>query len=138
MLDLIDEKLLNMLEKNAKLTNKEIASKVGLTEGAVRRRIRILEQSHIIIGYKARIKYNLIDKTYMIVGLDIAPEHFNSVILKLKDMPEIKELYTTTGDHVAVFIASISSGKVNSFIEEIEKIEGMRHVYPAFVQEIVK
>ncbi len=138
MVDLIDEKLLSMLEKNAKMTNQEIADNVGLTEGAVRRRIKVLEQSGIVVGYKARIKYHLLDKTHMIVGLDISPESFNSVILKLKGLPEINELYTTTGDHVAIFVAAVKSSQANEFVKRIEGIKGIRHVYPAFVQEIVK
>ncbi len=138
MLDITNEKLLGILERNAKLTNQEIAKKLGLTEGAVRKRIKKLEEERVIIGYKARIRYHLFDKTMLIVGLDIAPDSFNSVINRLKQMPEIAELYSTTGDHSAIFVSAVSSARASEFISGIERMKGIRHAYPAFVQETVK
>ncbi|MGC8629362.1 MAG: Lrp/AsnC family transcriptional regulator [Candidatus Micrarchaeia archaeon] len=138
MFDLTNEKLLGILERNAKQTNQEIAKKLGLTEGAVRKRIKRLEQERVIIGYKARIRYQLFDKTLLIVGLDIAPESFNDVIGRLKNIPEIAEVYSTTGDHSAIFVSAVSSGRASEFIKGIEHMKGIRHAYPAFVQETVK
>ncbi|MEM3781828.1 MAG: Lrp/AsnC family transcriptional regulator [Candidatus Micrarchaeaceae archaeon] len=138
MLDLISEKLLALLERNADMTNQELASKLGLTEGAVRKRIKKLESERIVIGYKARIRYQVADKTMLIVGLDIAPERFNDVISRLKERKEIAELYATTGDHAAIFVASTGSSNASNFIREIERMDGIRRVYPAFVQDVVK
>ncbi|MEM0147027.1 MAG: Lrp/AsnC family transcriptional regulator [Candidatus Micrarchaeaceae archaeon] len=138
MLELTNENLLYLLERKANMTNQEIANKIGLTEGAVRKRIKKLENEHIVIGYKARIRYQIVDKTMLIVGLDIAPEHFNDVINRLKERKEIAELYATTGDHAAIFVAATGSGNASAFIKEIERMQGMRHVYPAFVQDIIK
>ncbi len=138
MLDITNERLIGMLETDAKLTNKEIANRLGLTEGAVRKRIKKLEEEHVIIGYKARIRYHLLDKTMMIVGLDIAPESFNEVMNTLKQTSRITELYATTGDHSAIFVASVDSNKASEFISGIEQIKGIRHVYPALVQETLK
>jgi DNA-binding Lrp family transcriptional regulator len=80
MIDEIDRKIIYIIERNSSLTNNEIAKKLELTEGAVRKRIKGLEAERIIIGYKARIRHQLIDETMLIVGLNIAPERFRGVI----------------------------------------------------------
>lgn len=138
MIDEIDRKIIYIIERNSNLTNNEIAKKLELTEGAVRKRIKGLEAKRIIIGYKARIRHQLIDETMLIVGLNIAPERFRIVIEKVKGIKEVRELYATTGDHSAIFIASIESAEANDFIKKIEGIKGINAVYPAFVQEIIK
>jgi len=54
-LDTIDKKIVTLLAKNAKISNKEIAKEVGLTEEAVRQRIKNLEKTEVIRGYRAII-----------------------------------------------------------------------------------
>ncbi|MGC9205082.1 MAG: Lrp/AsnC family transcriptional regulator [Candidatus Micrarchaeia archaeon] len=138
MLEEISRKLVGILERNSSLTNSEIAKMLGLTEGAVRKRIKKLESDRVIVGYKARVRHQLIDETMLIIGLSIAPEHFRSVIEKIKRINEVSEIYATTGDHSAIFVASLESVKANSFVKRIEEIKGVTAVYPAFVQEIIK
>ena len=55
MLDTIDLKLLKLLERNAKLTNKELAAQLGLTITPVHERIKKLEREGFVTRYKAEI-----------------------------------------------------------------------------------
>jgi DNA-binding Lrp family transcriptional regulator len=66
------------------------------------------------------------------------PEKFREVLSRLGKIEEISELYATSGDHVAIFVAVVPSQRVNSFISGIERIEGIRKVYPSLVQEVLK
>ena len=138
MLDATNEKIIKMIESDAKQTNEQIAKVLGLSEGAVRKRIKKLEEEKVIIGYKARIKHSLIGKTTIIIGFDIAPEYFNSAIEAIKSKEEALEVYSTTGDHTAIAVAVTDSEKARQFVSSLEKIKGVRHVYPAFVQETIK
>jgi len=53
MVDEIDRKILDLLQCNAKLSNAEIAEKVGLTMSSVHERVKKLERKGIIKGYVA-------------------------------------------------------------------------------------
>jgi Lrp/AsnC family leucine-responsive transcriptional regulator len=53
MVDEIDRKILDLLQCNAKLSNAEIAEKVGLTVSSVHERVKKLERKGIIKGYVA-------------------------------------------------------------------------------------
>ena len=53
MVDEIDRKILDLVQCNAKLSNAEIAEKVGLTVSSVHERVKKLERRGIIKGYVA-------------------------------------------------------------------------------------
>ncbi len=59
-MDQTDIRIVNLLQKNCKITIKEIGSQVGLTSPAVTERIRRLEERGIIEGYHARIDHGAI------------------------------------------------------------------------------
>ncbi len=138
MVDEIDVKLVKMLVKDSSTTNRELAKALKLTEGSIRSRKKKLEKEHVLLGYSARVRYHLLDEVQMFTGLDLMPEKFNAVLDKLKRIDEINELYVTSGDHVAIFVAVVPSQEVSSFISSIEQIDGVRKVYPALVQEVLK
>ncbi|MBQ0139297.1 MAG: Lrp/AsnC family transcriptional regulator [Kurthia sp.] len=54
-MDLIDLKIIEYVQKNAKMTMKEIAQEVHLSAPAVIERVKKLEEQHVIEGYKAQI-----------------------------------------------------------------------------------
>ena len=51
----IDNQIISLLQKNARMSNVEIAKAVGLTEGAIRRRISNLEKSGVISKYTIEV-----------------------------------------------------------------------------------
>ena len=52
-MDRIDQRLLTELQRDGKLSNAELAGRVGLSESACLRRVKILEQSGVIERYTA-------------------------------------------------------------------------------------
>ncbi|NNM65312.1 MAG: Lrp/AsnC family transcriptional regulator [Burkholderiales bacterium] len=54
-LDRIDRTLLNQLQRDARLTQEQLAEQVGLSASAVQRRVRRMEQTGIILGYHAAV-----------------------------------------------------------------------------------
>jgi Lrp/AsnC family transcriptional regulator, leucine-responsive regulatory protein len=55
MIDSTDREILNILQKNARISNAEIARQVGMAPSAILERIRKLETRGVITGYEARI-----------------------------------------------------------------------------------
>ena len=54
-MDKIDQKILDLLTSNARLTGEQVGNQVGLSSSAAHRRIKALEESGAILGYAARI-----------------------------------------------------------------------------------
>ncbi len=101
MLDDTDIRLLRILQENARLSNVELAERVGLSASPCLRRMRQLEDSGVIKGYMT-----LIDQT--VIGLPVSV--FISVTLKeqseraldefegrIRALPEVMECYLMTG-----------------------------------------
>ena len=51
----MDEKLLNLLEENARLSNKDLAAALGVSEQEVKDEIKLLEDTGVIKAYKTFI-----------------------------------------------------------------------------------
>ena len=60
-MDYIEYKLLNSLQKNARLTNLELAKQVGLSASPCLRRVKTLEENGVITGYSAIINQNKVN-----------------------------------------------------------------------------
>jgi len=102
-LDRINEKILHELESNGRLSNTELANRVGLSPSACLRRVQELEFSGVISGYRA-----VIDKTqlgigciaYVAVGLC---DHTKKSQLAFEQAitlsPEVSECHNITGSY---------------------------------------
>jgi len=57
-LDRINHKILDILEKNGRISNADLSEKVGLSASACLRRVQELERSGVITGYRAQLNRN--------------------------------------------------------------------------------
>jgi DNA-binding Lrp family transcriptional regulator len=54
-MDRIDRKILDLLATDSRLTGEQLGERVGLSPSAAHRRVKALEESGAIIGYRARL-----------------------------------------------------------------------------------
>lgn len=54
-MDRIDRKILDLLSQDARLTGEQLGERVGLSPSAAHRRVKALEDSGAILGYRARL-----------------------------------------------------------------------------------
>jgi Lrp/AsnC family leucine-responsive transcriptional regulator len=54
-MDRIDRKILDLLSEDSRLTGEQLGERVGLSPSAAHRRVKALEESGAIIGYRARL-----------------------------------------------------------------------------------
>ncbi|MBN1957765.1 MAG: Lrp/AsnC family transcriptional regulator [Desulfuromonadales bacterium] len=101
-IDAIDKSILGMLQKDGRLTNVQLAEKVGLSESACLRRVRLLEQNGIIDRYVMLIDQAAIGKpgnVFVRVTLEGQQkeklQHFEQEIARVKD---VMECYLMSGD----------------------------------------
>uniref|UniRef100_A0A7J3XYR4 Lrp/AsnC family transcriptional regulator n=1 Tax=Thermogladius calderae TaxID=1200300 RepID=A0A7J3XYR4_9CREN len=140
MVDEIDLKIIEKLAVNARATYSEIASEVGLSDVAVMKRIRKLEQEGVIRKYTvivdpAKLGFSKVSLT----GINVAPDKLFDVIEELKKRDYVKQLLVTSGDHSLIaLVFARSSEEIMRIHDEISRIDGVLKVYPAIVSDIVK
>lgn len=140
MIDNLDRKILNELIRNARISYRELAKLVNLTDVAVIKRVKRLENQRIIRKYTtivnpATLGYNVISYT----GINVAPEKLFNVIKALKEKEYIKYMAITSGDHdIFVVIWASSTSELEKIHEEIRNLDGVIAVYPMILSEIIK
>jgi Lrp/AsnC family leucine-responsive transcriptional regulator len=97
--DSIDYKLIEILQKNARITQLELAAEVGLSQPAVAERIKKLEMEGVIIAYSAHVDARKLGKDITaFIGVGVSHPKFNKAFAKkISTMPEVLECHLVTG-----------------------------------------
>ena len=140
MLDNKDQTILELLEENARISYMELARKLELSEAAIRKRVKKLEEQEIILGYKASVNYKKLGfSNKVIMGVDTTSKDYFSVIKYLKEFPEVKKLSTSSGDHMIMFEVWVKDmDELNGILERVNKIDGVTESCPSIIHENLK
>ncbi len=140
MVRISNSELVKLLIEDSRRSYVKLAKILGVTEAAVRKRIKKLEEMGVIRGYTIEVDpkklgYELI----CFIGLDVSPEKYVKAINNLKDKQEVVKLYSTSGDHTILAECWFRNlEELNKFIEDVEKAPGTTRVCPAIVLQRVK
>ncbi len=118
-LDTIDRKLLAELQAEGRVTNVDLARRVGLTAPPCLRRVRSLEEAGVIKGYHADLdasKLGFAITVFAMVSLrSQAEEDLRAFEEHVKTLPEVRECHMLNGE--IDFILKIVSRDLQSFQE---------------------
>ena len=110
-LDEIDNKILNLLYGDARMTYSDIAEEVGLTRTAVKNRITSLEEKGIIRGYHADINpTDLPESIPFYAYIETKPEEYERVTERLKKEPIVSLLFHTSGNN-GIYVICVAESK---------------------------
>ncbi len=139
-LDEKDLKILDILKKNARATYTEIAKEIGLSDVAVLKRVKNLEQKGIIKRYTVKLDNKKLGFTAVsLTGLDVEPEKLFDVINYLRDKEYVKYLALTSGDHtIMTIIWARDSDELSEIHRKLSSLEGVKRICPAIVLELFK
>lgn len=147
VLDPIDRRILAELQADGRLTNSELASRVGLSESPCLRRVRRLEQDGLISGYHAHLDPRRLGRGLTVyVGVKVrrhASEETTPFEGWTRERPEVTACYLISGEfdyllHVAV--ADLAAYEMfltgqllrNPAIADIRTMVAVRNVKPPF------
>ena len=136
-----EERILEVLEEDAKASYGEIADSVGVSKPTVRKYIRELEEEGTILGYSAEVDPKKIGgRTVSLVGIDAGSDRFLSVVESLKDVEPVRKLYISSGDHdlLAEVVSEDNSSLRETLAEEVDSVDGVEASHPTVLQERVK
>ena len=118
-IDTINKKILHLLQKDARITYKEIATELKRSETTIRDRIKALERVGIIQGYTT-----LIDKTALglnffaiIYGNPSSSSDLDLITEKIKQVKNVLRVYQISGEQrLAIFLVAPSYKELKEII----------------------
>lgn len=99
-MDAVDLQIIAELERDGRLSNVELADRVGLSPAPCLRRVRRLESNGVILGYKARIDPQAIGRGFEVVlNIDLTRkdrstfEAFEAAVAAFDEVTEVRRMF---------------------------------------------
>src|SRR3954467_15850680 len=106
--DATNLRLLDELQRDARLSLAELGRRVGLSSPAVADRLKRLEDEGVITGYRADVNPRALGYTLgVIIRIRPAPRQIAAVAKPARDTPEVVECHRVTGDDCYVMTAYV-------------------------------
>lgn len=101
---MLEERILHLLERNARHTPQQIAAMLGVEQSNVEEAIARLEKEKIILGYNAVINWEKIghDGVTAMIDVKVTPERevgFDAIAERIYRFPEVKCVYLMSGTY---------------------------------------
>jgi DNA-binding Lrp family transcriptional regulator len=124
-MDEVDRQIIKLLKDDSRAGYGEIGTKVGLSEGAVRKRIKTLGDEGVI--RKFTVKIGVAEGAQAITLLATNPAYpTQEVSKKIQAIPNVETVYEVTGEYdIVAVISGMNVTEVNECIEKIRRVEGI-------------
>jgi Lrp/AsnC family leucine-responsive transcriptional regulator len=143
-LDEKDKAILRLLQSDAKITVREIASKVHLSTTPVHERIKRMEDEGVILQYAALINYSKVRKGLMAICYISLKEHNKrsgaKFIRTIQELPEVIEFYIISGefDFMLKVVAENMDAYYDFHVNKLGQVENIGQVQSTFVMGVIK
>jgi len=139
-LDKIDKQILQELQKNARISNLELAEKVNLSPTPCARRVKQLEQTGVIKSHVTLLNPEVLGLNLMAMISVTMDKHTSDRFEKFEtaaaDLPEVLECYVVTGQD-SDFLIKVLVNDMRHYEEfllrRLTKLEGVSGVHSSFV-----
>lgn len=139
-LDRYDRQILQVLQEDGRISNQELADRIGLSPSPCLRRVRALEESGIVTGYRALLNAKSLGYTLMAliyISMDAhTPERFENFDQAVRQIPEVLECLLITGqdaDYQIKVIVKDMDAFQELLLNRITRIQGVTGVHSSFV-----
>ncbi len=110
-LDRYDRHILDLLQQDSRISNQDLADKIGLTPSPCLRRVKTLEDAGFITAYRALVDARKLGLTLMAlihISMDQhTPERFQHFEASIVDIPEVLRVFI---DYRTIGRLSVESG----------------------------
>ncbi|GAA4320360.1 Lrp/AsnC family transcriptional regulator [Compostibacter hankyongensis] len=143
----LDEKdlaILRLLQEDAKITVREIATRVHLSTTPVHERIKRMEEEGVIRQYVALVDHTKVGKGLMVICYVSLKEHSKQAgarfIRAVRGLDEVVECYNISGefDFMLKVVAANMDAYYDFHVNKLSQTENMGHLQSVFVMGIIK
>jgi len=139
-LDRYDQHILEVLQQDGRINNQDLADRIGLSPSPCLRRVRALEESGLIVGYRALLDAKKLGLTLMAlihISMDKhTPERFANFETQVSVLPEVLECLLITGqdaDYQLKVMVRDMDHYQSLLLNQMTRIEGVTGVHSSFV-----
>ena len=142
--DTIDWKILKELQKEGRITNVELASRVGLSPPPTLRRVQVLENAGYITGYRAQLNREKLGYEVELIALVGLKSQAQSEIAdferRVKGWPIVRECYAVQGaaDFVLKCVARDMPSVQNFVLGALAKAPNVESVKTLLILSVAK
>jgi Lrp/AsnC family leucine-responsive transcriptional regulator len=144
VLDTKDLAILQLLQKNARITVKEISAQVHLSTTPVHERIKRMEANGVIKQYATLLDHNKVKKGLMVICYVSLKEHSKKAGVKfietIQALSEVMECFSISGefDFMLKVVCEDMNAYYNFHVNKLSQVENMGKVQSTFVMGIIK
>ena len=136
-MDNIDRKIIEAMCHNGRITMKELAGELKLSAPAVAERVKRLEQTGIIKGYKAIIDRKKLGQSITVfINLNIPASRYDEFKAYADGAPEIGEFYYVTGQYSLIVKAYVSDTEHLANLLERTQVFGTTETFVVMYSKI--
>ena len=139
-LDRYDRRILEVLQEEGRISNQELADRIGLSPSPCLRRVKALEEGGVLTAYRALVDSRKLGLTLMAliyISMDRhTPERFAHFEAKVSELPEVLECLLVTGqdaDYQLKVIVRDMDAYQELLLNKITRIQGVTGVHSSFV-----
>lgn len=139
-LDRYDKQILAVLQADGRISNQDLAERIGLSPSPCLRRVRTLEEAGIIAGYRALLDARKLGLSLMaLIGISMdkhTPDRFSALEAVIRDIPEVLECLLITGqaaDYQLKVVVRDMDAYRHLLLNQITQIKGVTGVHTSFV-----
>lgn len=142
-MDRIDRSILRELQEDGRLTNLELAQRIGLSASACLRRVRQLEEDGVIQGYRAVIDPSAVGRGFeVLVSIEVrrdreTVEAFEEALQDIPDVIEAYRLFGSPGCLLRIAVADLAAYE-RLWIERLTSLAGVTEVNSQIIMKRVK
>ena len=139
-IDRYDRQILQLLQEDGRISNQDLADRIGLSPSPCLRRVRALEEAGLITGYRAQLDAKKLGLSLMaLIGISMdqhTPERFTNFETAIAQVPEVLECLLITGqqsDYQLKVAVQDMDAYQELLLNRINRIAGVTGVHTSFV-----
>lgn len=126
-IDETDQALIALLRENARLPVATLARRLGIARTTAQARLERLESSGVIAGYTLRLSQEARPTLRATALLSIEPRSGPAVLARLKSLPEVRRVHTTSGRFdLIVTIEADTTQALDNTLDRIGEARGVK------------
>ncbi len=139
-LDPLDEQILMRLQDDARRSYREIATDLDISVGTVHNRVKRLIKSNVLLGFQPVLNSKMLGyELCFFILITIKGGNSPEVLDKIKNNPNVRALYHTTGDQSAALICRFKKMEdAREFISVINQNKDVEKVVSNLVLDVIK
>lgn len=144
ILDAIDRSILRELSRDGRLSNSQLAERIGLSPSPCWQRTRRLEGEGYITGYTATLDREKLGAGETVL-IEVTLDRHDDAVLEafgkaMADMPEVIEVWLVTGEYDYIIKVAVDGtrGYEEFLRKRLYRVPGIRHSRSSFALRCIK